>query len=241
LSIIFNAEDINNLKKSGRFKAKDLEKIELLEKIKAYSVKDLGFKPSKSYCKFYDQKNRSLIWIVTACAPFKLEAYEWDFPLLGGLSYKGFFDSLKAVQESAKLKKMGFDSDISAVQAWSTLGYLNDPLFSEMLKKSKGEFVELILHELFHGTIYAPGSVDLNENLAEFVAKNATLDFLKNDTSELRLYLMKKELEQKIDLLMLECIATLKSEYVKISPQTSLEDKKIIKKSALEKEIDIIN
>ena len=50
-----------------------------------------------------------------------------------------------------------------------------------MLQKQKGELAELIFHELFHGTIYVSGQVDLNENLAEFIAEKATLVFFNSD------------------------------------------------------------
>ncbi|MFN5182233.1 MAG: aminopeptidase [Bacteroidota bacterium] len=213
IKIIFLSEDINELKINGKFSAEQLEKLKLIDEIKSYSVEQLNFKPSNSYTSFYDQKNKSLIWNVTACDPYAFNAYDWNYPILGKLSYKGFFDSIKAVKEYSKLKSLGYDVDVSGVQAWSTLGYLDDPIFSEMLKKPKGELCELIFHELFHGTIYAPGAAELNENLAEFVAKNATIRFLKSDNINLTEYTKKMEKEKFINRIMLNGIDTLTKKY----------------------------
>lgn len=68
-----------------------------------------------------------------------------------------------------------------------------------MLTKSKADLAELIFHELFHGTIYAKNSVNLNENLADFISHKATLLYFKNDTIILNQYKQNCEKDKKIN------------------------------------------
>lgn len=189
LNIILNTRKIEDVLKDDKLSKADKEKLLLVERIKQYSVDSLGYKPTKNFTTYFDQKNQPLLWVITACKPLKFEAYEWDFPLLGNVSYKGFFNKNLALHEYLKLARAGYDTDLSTVSAWSTLGWLPDPILSSMLKRSKGRLANLLFHELFHATYYAPGTVDVNENLANFIGNKATLLFLRNDTSELRNYL----------------------------------------------------
>jgi predicted aminopeptidase len=229
--ILWKAESIEKMSAGGSFSASESEKLNLIRAVKDYSVDSLEYKPSKNYTTYYEQRGRSLLWIVTACKPFAFEDYEWKFPYLGKVSYKGYFDSLKAAKEARRLKLEGFDSDISRVNAWSTLGWFRDPVFSEMLKKHKGELANLIFHELFHGTIYAQNSVELNENLANFIAHKATMQFLAKDSSELSLYMKDHAAELHYDKHIFKCIERLDSLYsaFKAQPQLSEREKKLRK------------
>jgi predicted aminopeptidase len=148
-------------------------------------VDSLGYKPTRNFTTFYDQEGQPLLWVVTGCKPFEFKAHYWKFPIVGTVSYKGFFNIALAQQEYLRLLRMGYDADMAPVSAWSTLGWLPDPVLSGMLKRSKGKLVNLLFHELFHATYYAPGTVDVNENLANFIAYKATLNFLARDSVEL--------------------------------------------------------
>ena len=140
----------------------------------------MGLNDSQSYTKLYDQEGKPVLWVLTAAKPFELEQYEWFFPFLGSLGYKGFFDLTKAEQEEEELEKRNFDTDLGAVNAWSTLGFFNDPVLSNMLERSSGSLARLIIHELTHGTLYAEGEDSFNENLATFVGDNGAIIFMKH-------------------------------------------------------------
>ncbi len=189
VNILLNTEKIATLLKEDKFNKEDKQKILWVEEIKKYSVDSLGYKPTHNFTTYFNQHNQPILWIVTACKPFAFEAYEWDFPIVGHVSYKGFFNKSAAEKERFKLYRQGYDADISEVSAWSTLGWLPDPVLSSMLSKSKGRMANLFFHELFHATYYAPSSVDVNENLANFIARKATLKFLQDDTAELNKFL----------------------------------------------------
>lgn len=231
--ILWKAESITKLKAEEKFNEAERSRLDVIESVKKYSVDSLFYEPSDNYTKYYDQKGRSLLWIVTGCAPYAFEEYEWKFPYLGKVSYKGYFDSLKAVKELIRLKGEGFDADLGRVNAWSTLGWFRDPVFSEMLKKQKGELANLIFHELFHGTIYAPNAVELNENLANFIAHRATLRFLKMDTAELKIYERSHAAEKRYDRFIFSCIRRLDSLYAVFKDQDIPEKERRIKKLGL--------
>jgi len=165
------------------------ENLALIEKIKKYSVDSLNYKPTKNFTEIYNQKEAPVLWVITASSPYKIEPFYWQFPIVGKVSYKGFFDKQKALALKYKLISKGYDVGLRSVSAWSTLGWFSDPVLSNMLNKRKGNLCNLIFHELFHATYYAGSSVDFNENLASFIAHKATLQFLRGDTAELNLYL----------------------------------------------------
>ncbi len=167
---------------------KEKTNILLVEKIKRYSIDSLGYLPTTNFTKVYDQKNKPVLWAITASEPYSLKAYEWTFPVVGTVSYKGFFEKELAEKEYNRLRANGYDVDLRSVSAWSTLGWFSDPLLSSMLRRSKGSLCNLLFHELFHATYYAPNSVNFNENIASFVAHKATLRFLENDTAARRDY-----------------------------------------------------
>lgn len=191
LHILTNTRDIQEVLQDPATGPEEREKLLFVEKIKKYSVDSLAYKPTRNFTTYFNQEGRPLLWIVTACKPFAFEAYEWDFPLIGSVSYKGFFNPYLARREYLRLAKMGYDADVSPVSAWSTLGWLPDPVLSGMLRRSKGKLANLLFHELFHATYYAPGTVDVNENLANFISYKATLKFLAGDTGELNRFMEK--------------------------------------------------
>jgi predicted aminopeptidase len=85
---------------------------------------------------------------------------------------------------------------LRTASAWSTLGWLNDPLLSNVLKYSDGRLAELIFHELTHDEIFIKDSVNFNENLASFFGQEFTKMFLKtlpNNSAEFKEYLNQLE------------------------------------------------
>ncbi len=189
LHILFNKHSLNQFELENTLTKPEKENILLIEKIKKYSIDSLNYKLTDNFTEIYDQKNAPVLWVITASEPFALKAYEWTFPVVGKVSYKGFFKKELATIEFNKLRSMGYDVDLRTVSAWSTLGWFKDPLLSSMLGRSKGGLCNLLFHELFHATYYAPNSVNFNENIASFIAHKATIQFLRTDTMHLNEYL----------------------------------------------------
>lgn len=193
LSVLMRTQPLGTYAANPSLSAHERENIRLVEKIKNYSVDSLGYLPTQNYTSVFVQESGNTLWVITACKPYEFTTYNWKFPIVGEVSYKGFFNKALAEKEYNHLVAQGLDVDLRGVSAWSTLGWFNDPLMDHMLRHSKAGLSNLLFHELFHATYYAPSSVNLNENLANFVADKATLRFLKNDTSGNRAYLNNQE------------------------------------------------
>ena len=179
IGILMDVRDVSEVLSDPAFPDSLKARIRLIEEIKQFGVDSLGLEPSKNYTTFYDQHGKPLIWIITASDRYRIKAYKWNFPILGSFPYKGYFDSTRAVREEKVLIDDGYDTDIGEVSAWSTLGYLKDPILSSMLKRREGSLANLILHELTHGTLFVKSDLELNENLASFVGDLGAIRFLK--------------------------------------------------------------
>jgi predicted aminopeptidase len=184
IKVITQAEPVESFLTNPDFPSEKKEKIRLIQEIRQFAFDSLGLDRTESYTKMYDQQEKALLWNVTACEPYELKAYKWDFPLLGSVGYKGFFDLDKAEKLEQELKSENYDTNLREVGGWSTLGILNDPILSEMLNRSEGSLANLICHELTHGTIFIKSGVPINENLASFVGDYGAIWFLRSKYGE---------------------------------------------------------
>jgi predicted aminopeptidase len=180
LSIVMNAREIDEVLKDQSIPDSIKYKLNLIQEIKKFAVDSLGIKESKNYSTYYDQQGKPSIWVITASEPFAMRPFEWNFPFLGSVSYKGFFEKEKGLPELEELRKKGYDVDYGTAGGWSTLGWFKDPVLSGMLRKKEGRLAELIIHELTHGTIYISNNVDYNENLATFIGEEGAKLFINN-------------------------------------------------------------
>ncbi|WP_435354629.1 aminopeptidase [Emticicia sp. SJ17W-69] len=197
LTIIFNTRPVSEVLVDKAYPDSLKNRIRLIQEIKKFAVDSLGLNPSKNYTTFYDQHQKPILWVITACEPFKLKAKKWHFPIIGTFSYKGHFEENIAKEEIAELKNNGYDTQLNEVSAWSTLGYLKDPILSSMLEKSEGRLASLIIHELTHGTLFVKNNIEFNENLADFVGDYGAIRFLESkfgkNSKELERYQFSKK------------------------------------------------
>ncbi|MDQ3192251.1 MAG: aminopeptidase [Bacteroidota bacterium] len=193
LKIIINAQPIEKVLADPEFPDSLKNKLILIQEIKAFAVENIGINPSNNYTTVYDQKGKPVLWVLTASEPYELKAFEWTFPFLGKVSYKGFFDLDRGIIEMAELKNAGYDVELGKVGAWSTLGWFNDPILTNMLDRNEGDLANLVIHELTHGTLFVKGDVDFNENLASFIGHQGALRFLEykfgNNSPQMKKYL----------------------------------------------------
>jgi predicted aminopeptidase len=154
-------------------------KLHLIAEVRKFAIDSLGLNDTDVYKKMYDQQGKPVLWVVQACEPFSLESIKWKFPLIGAVPYKGFFEEARALSLRDELESKGFDVMVRNPGGWSTLGWFNDPILSNMLKRSEGDLASLIIHEMVHTTVFIKDSIDFNENLANFIGDLGATEFLK--------------------------------------------------------------
>lgn len=178
LNIIWNARPVEEVMTDPAFPDSLKVKLNLIADVRKFAIDSLGLKDTENYKSLYDQKGQEIMWVVTACEPFRFKPKEWTFPILGAVPYKGFFVKERAIELRNQLDKAGWDTSIRNPGGWSTLGWFTDPILSGMLERSEGDLANLIIHEMVHATIFVKDSVDFNENLATFIGDRGAERFL---------------------------------------------------------------
>jgi predicted aminopeptidase len=137
--------------------------------IRRFAMEELGLRESANYTRYVEIDRDYLAAVVSASARDSFTRHEWWFPVVGAVPYKGFFNPEDARKEAEKLRKKEKDVWVRGVDAFSTLGWFRDPLYSYMRDYPAHRLAELIIHELLHATVFLKGRVQFNEELAEFV------------------------------------------------------------------------
>ena len=180
IKVLWNARPIDELLADPQVADSLKQKVQLVQEVKKFAIDSLGVNDSGSYGSVYDQKGKPILWVITATEPFSLKDRKWNFPLLGTFSYKGFFNYQTALKEKGQLAEQGLDTGIRTVSAWSTLGFFDDPILSQLLFRTEGQVANTIIHELTHGTIFVKDSLQLNENIASLIGDQGALVFLSH-------------------------------------------------------------
>lgn len=146
------------------------QKIRLIEGYRDYFYRYWQEKPRDTYLKYYQLPDEAVSYLVILSPSDRVEAIEHCFPLAGCFPYLGFFDQQDALAFSREKEQQGKVSWVRPVYAYSTLGYFDDPILSSFFHYDELELAQLIFHELFHTIFFIEDEVELNENVANFVA-----------------------------------------------------------------------
>lgn len=239
VKIMYQTQAVSDLLAAPTYPDSLKSKIRFIEEVKKFTVSELGLDPSGSYERLFEQDGKPILWVLTASKPFSLEAKIWHYPIFGKASYKGFFDRKRAIRHRDKLATKGWDTRLGIVNAWSTLGILNDPILSNFLHRDEADLANLIIHELTHGTIFIKNNIAYNENLADFVADEGTKIFLEKkygkNAAPLSDYLHKKEDRKKFSTYILKAARSLDSLYQSFPENLPEAEKKRLKTKAIGK------
>ncbi|MEZ5305251.1 MAG: aminopeptidase [Verrucomicrobiales bacterium] len=147
--------------------------LRLAAEIVAFAESEMGLAAKGSYADYIDLGRPHIVWSVVAAPEFSTEPKEWWYPFLGSLSYRGFFSEARAERFAAKLRARGLDVWVAGIDAYSTLGWFDDPLLNTFIDYPEHDLVALICHELSHQRLYVPGDTDFNEAFAVAVEREA--------------------------------------------------------------------
>jgi len=216
------------------------EFINLVNDIRKYAMEDLGLAMSKNYTRYVELDRDYLAAVVSASEKDSFRRYEWFFPVVGSMPYKGFFNIEDARKERTKLEKKDLDVWVRKVDAFSTLGWFKDPLYSYMRNYSVGRLADLIIHELLHATVFIKGQVKFNEELAEFIGSEGAKLYVESrygaDSNEYReSFSSDSEYKKYVDFIR-ELIEELDKLYSsKIDKEQKLKEKEAIITAAKER------
>ncbi len=144
-------------------------------------MKEFGSRIGLSTSTIYDSISPDWdrqIWNVSACHPFAFRSKRWWFPITGSMPYIGFFREADARVRERQLRAAGWDAYARTAGAFSTLGYLSDPVLPRMLDWEEYSLANTVMHELTHATLWIEGSTQFNESFANVVGDNAARAYM---------------------------------------------------------------
>jgi predicted aminopeptidase len=172
------ARPVDRLLKTSSTPADTRDFLLLVQEIKTFAFREVGLRDNGNYSRYKELSRDHLVDVVSACDAASFAPYMWKYPFLGKLPYKGFYEKPDADAEAARLKKEGWDVITRPVDAFSTLGFTKDPLYSFMKKYPPFELASLIIHEQTHATLFVKGQPQFNEELAVFVGDEGALQWM---------------------------------------------------------------
>ena len=162
-------EDIDTILDSDSIDPELARELELSIEIREFASSHLLLPDNGSYKQYVETGREAVTWNVVAAPEFSLKPRQWCFIVSGCVSYRGYFKSKDAERLAGKLRASGFDTAVSPVIAYSTLGWFDDPLLDTMFRYSDEQLAAFIFHELAHQQLYVKGDTAFNEAYASFV------------------------------------------------------------------------
>jgi predicted aminopeptidase len=147
------------------------QRLSLAQQARGFASQQLRLPDNRSYRSYAELGRPYVLWNVFATPAFSLAPQQQCFPIAGCVAYRGYYQPGRARGAAALLEQQGLDVWIGGVEAYSTLGWFDDPLLSSMLRWDDQRLVGLIFHELAHQQLYVPGDTAFNESFATFVER----------------------------------------------------------------------
>jgi predicted aminopeptidase len=198
-SILKKAKSISDLKKNDSFNPDLKKRLELIQEIKSFAVKNLSLRKTSSYSTYLDLGREALVWNVLSVKKNSLKLDNWCYFIAGCFSYKSFYEKEKAKLFSDSLvKTKNREVAIIPIAAYSTLGWSDifggDPVLNTFIWNDEESIVRLIIHEMSHQKVFVNNDTVFNESLATFVEEKGVKAWYEklNDDDAYYDYLKKK-------------------------------------------------
>lgn len=173
------ARDIETLRAEGNLDASTEALFDRVEEIRRFAYGELGLERSKNFTRYSKVQRDYLLMVVSVVAEDRLQRATWSYPVVGELFYRGFYDSSRAFDVATHFASQNYDVLIREVDAFSSLGYFPDPLYSFMSDYSDYRLANLIIHEEMHATLWLDGQNAYNEEIATFVGDEGAAQFIR--------------------------------------------------------------
>ena len=206
-------------------------KLRLALEAREFAEKELHLKPTKNYTSYVELGRPYVTYVVSAAEKWQLKTYQWSYPFMGKMPYKGYFNEPDAVEEEKVMAAQDLDTYMRGVSAYSTLGWFNDPILSSMLRYDDYDLVNTIIHETVHATLYIKHEADFNERLATFTGgKGAELFYLKKEgpqSGTLKTIREESEDNKLFSVFISAELESLKKWYEQLPPAERAEEKRM--------------
>jgi predicted aminopeptidase len=175
--ILWNRKPIDDALARGDLPADIRAKLETVLAVRKFAAENLGLNVGGAYQSIAPVDQSAVVHVLMAAPRDSLEPYTWWFPIVGRVPYRGYFDESDATAEAATLEAQAFDTMVRPAVAFSSLGFFDDPLLSNLLKLDRVELAGVIIHELFHRTYYLAGNAMFDESAANYTGGAGAVAF----------------------------------------------------------------
>jgi predicted aminopeptidase len=152
--------------------------------IREFASRELGLPENGSYRAYADLERPYVVWNVFAAPEFSVEPRPSCFPIVGCVSYRGYYVQDDAEIFAAGLRNEGYDVFVYGVPAYSTLGWFDDPVLNTFVRYPDAELARLVFHELAHQLVYVKGDTMFNESFAVAVEEEGMRRWMAKHASE---------------------------------------------------------
>jgi len=175
-------------------------RLQLVLEARQFSIDELELPDNDSYRSYANLERDYVVWNVFAAPEFSLQAKSWCFPVVGCVSYRGYFAEDDARRKATQLQDEGFDVAVGGVAAYSTLGKFSDPVLNTMMHWDDTDLIAVMFHELAHQLLYIKDDSAFNESFATAVEEVGIERWLaaRGQETEFANYRDKHELRKRL-------------------------------------------
>ncbi len=145
--------------------------LQLVPALRDFARESLQLPLNGQFLDYADLQRDYVVWNVLAAPELSFQAETWCFPLVGCVAYRGYFSASAAREFAGDLAVRGYDTHVAGVAAYSTLGWMHDPVLNTFVMLPEPRLADLIFHELAHQLLFIPGDTGFNESFATTVAR----------------------------------------------------------------------
>jgi predicted aminopeptidase len=175
--LLWHREPINEILENPDLPKEERAKLKTVLAVREFDADQLGLRVGGAYKTITQVDKNAIVWVLMAAPRDSLTPYTWWFPIVGNVPYRGYFNKDSAEAEAAKLEASGYDTYVRPAVAFSSLGFFNDPLLSNLLALNRIDLAGVITHELFHRTYFLASDVMFDESAATWVGSRGAAAF----------------------------------------------------------------
>ena len=133
LDLMAKRQDIGTLVEDESTPVELKKKLERAKDIREFAIEELALPDDGSYRSYVDVGKPYVTWNVIAAPALSLQPKTWCFPVIGCVSYRGYFEESDAREYADELEFEGMDVAVAGARAYSTLGWFDDPILNTIL------------------------------------------------------------------------------------------------------------